>query len=81
MSLSSNLDVDFELLSKEFKRVLDALAPIKNCSISLKPKKPWFNKELVADKAKVRHHEKKWLRNKLPSTWTAYKKVRNSYYA
>ena len=56
------------------------LAPIKNCSMSLKPKKPWFNKELAADKAKVRCHEKKWLKHKLPSTWTAYKKVRNSYY-
>ena len=73
VSLSSNLEADVELLSNEFKRVLDALAPIKNCSISLKPKKPWFYKELVVAKAKVRCHEKKWLRNKLPSTWTAYK--------
>ena len=54
---------------------------MKNCSVSLKPKKPWFNKELAAEKAKVRHHERKWLRYKLPLTWTTYKKVRNSYYA
>ena len=79
--LTSNLEADVEPLSKEFRRVLETLAPVKNCSVSLKPKKPWFNKELAAEKAKVRHHEKKWLRYKLPSTWTAYKKVRNSYYA
>ena len=78
--LSSNLQADVESLSTEFKRVLDALAPIKNGLVSLKPKKLWFNKELAADKVKVRCHEKKWLRNKLASTWTAYKKVRNSYY-
>ena len=79
--LTSNLEVDVESLSKEFRRVLDTLASMQNCSVSLKPKKPWFNKELVAEKAKVRCHEKKWLRYKLPLTWTAYKKVRNSYYA
>ena len=28
----------------------------------------------------MRHHEKKWLKHKLPSTWIAYKKVRNTYY-
>ena len=74
VSLSSNLDATVESLSTEFRRVLDALAPIKNCSVSLKPKKPWFNTELAVEKAKVRHHEKKWLKHKLPSTWTAYKK-------
>ena len=78
--LTSNLKADVESLSKESRRVLETLAPVKNCSVSLKPKKPWSNKELVAEKAKVRSHEKKWLRHKLPLTWTAYKKVRNSYY-
>ena len=81
VTLTSNLEADIESLSTEFRRVLDTLAPVKNCSVSLKPKKPWFNKELVAEKAKVWCHEKKWLKYKLPSTWTAYKKVRNSYYA
>ena len=53
----------------------------KNCSVSLKPRKPWFNKELAVEKAKVRRHEMKWLKYKLSSTWTAYKKIRNLYYA
>ena len=81
VTLTSNLEADVESLSTEFRRVLDTLAPVKNCSVSLKPKKPWFNKELAVEKAKVRRHEKKWLKYKLSSTWTAYKKVRNSYYA
>ena len=61
VKLSTNLDVDVESIATEFRRVLDVLAPVKNCSLSLKPKKSWFNKELAADKAKVRHHEKSGL--------------------
>ena len=79
--LTNNLEADVESLATEFRRVLDTLAPEKNCSVSLRPKKPWFNKELAVEKAKVRRREKKWIRYKLPSTWTAYKKTRNSYYA
>ena len=60
--------------------MLDTLAPIRQCSVSLKPKKPWFNKDLAAHKARMRCHEKKWLRHKLTSTWKASTKVRNSYY-
>ena len=79
--LTANLESDVEALSKEFRRVLDTLAPVESCSVSLKPKKPWFNKDHAVEKAKVRHHKKKWFKYKLSSTWTAYKKVRNSYYA
>ena len=61
--------------------MLDTIAPVKNYSVSLKPKKPWFNKELVVEKARVRCHEKKWLKYKLSLTWTGYKNIRNSYYA
>ena len=60
--------------------MLNTLAPIKQCSVSLKPKKPWFNKDLAEHKARMRCHEKKWLRHKLTLTWKAYTKVRNSYY-
>ena len=74
VTLTSNLEADVESLATEFRRVLDTLAPVKNCSVSLKPKKPWFNKELAVEKVKVRHHEKKWLKYKLSSTWTAYKR-------
>ena len=79
--LSTNLTDSVTSLSKEFNRMMDKLAPVKKCYISLKPKKPWFNKELTTEKTKVRCHEKKWLKHKLPSTWTAYTKVRNSYYS
>ena len=30
--LTSNLEADIESLSKEFRRVLDTLTPVKNCS-------------------------------------------------
>ena len=32
-------------------------------------------------KRKVRKYEKKWLKYKMDSLWTAYKKVRNSYFS
>ena len=78
--LSTNLENSVNSLSEEFRRVLDKLAPVKKCLVSLKPKKPWFSKDTANEKAKVRCHEKKWLKHKLPSTWRAYPKVRNSYY-
>ena len=62
VTLINNLEADVESLSRELQRVLDTLAPVKDCSVSLKPKKPWFNKELAVEKAKVRHLEKKWLK-------------------
>ena len=74
VTLTNNLETDVESLATEFRRVFDTLAPAKNCSVSLRPRKPWFNKELAVEKAKVRCREKKWLKYKLSSTWTAYKK-------
>ena len=62
ITLTSNLEKDVESLATELRRVLDTLTPVKNCSVSLKPKKPWFNKELAVEKAKVRRREKKWLK-------------------
>ena len=78
--LSTNLEDSIMSPSTEFRQMLNTLAPLKKCSVSLKPKKPWFNKDLAEHKAKMRHHEKKWLRHRLTSTWKAYTKVRNSYY-
>ena len=67
-------------LGKEFKCTLDKLSPVKKCSVSLKAKMPWFDKDMAKHKAMMRHHEKKWLKYKLPSCWTAYKNTRNMYY-
>ena len=68
VTLTNNLEADIESLSTELRRVLDTLAPMKNCLVSLKPKKPWFSKDLAVEKAKVRHHEKKWLKYKFSLT-------------
>ena len=52
VTLTNNLEEDVESLASELRRVLDTLAPVKNCSVSLKPKKPWFNKDLAGRKGK-----------------------------
>ena len=50
VTLTNNLEADVESLSAELRRVLDTLAPVKNCSVSLKPKNPWFSKDLCGGK-------------------------------
>ena len=80
IELSNNLDSVVTSLGLEFKRTLDKLAPITKCSISLKPKMPWYDREMTNHKAMMRRREKKWLKYKLDSCWTAYKMTRNTYY-
>ena len=51
ITLTSNLEKDIESLATELRRVLDTLTPVKNCSVSLKPKnlgsiKSWQLKRL-----------------------------------
>ena len=67
-------------LNTELRRVLGTLAPENEKKVSLKAKKPWYDKEMVELKCKVRKMEKKWMKYKLDSCWQAYKKARNSYY-
>ena len=80
VALNCNLDEAVANLGTELRRTLDKLAPLKRCSISIRPKKPWFNKEMAPNKAKVRRREKRQLKYRLLSCWTAFKNTRNSYY-
>ena len=66
--------------SSELKQVYNTLAPEKECKLNLRLKQPWYDNEMKELKRKVCKYEKKWLKYKLDSLWTAYKKVRNSYY-
>ena len=52
---------------------------LSKTEVSLKAKKPWYDKEMVELKCKVHKMEKKWMKYKLDSCWQAYK-ARNSYY-
>ena len=81
VELNTNLDAVVTSLGEEFKHTLDKLAPVKKCSISLKTKMPWYDREMAKHKAMMRCYEKKWLKYKLPSCWTAFKNIRNRYYA
>ena len=81
-SLNGKLDLDclVSALNSELSRVLDTLAPLKECKVNLRAKQPWYDQEMKALKRKMRKYEKKWLKYKLDSLWVAFKKVRNSYY-
>ena len=80
VALNCNLEETVANLGIELKHTLDKLAPLKRCSISLRPKMPWYDKEMAQHKAKVRRKEKRWIRYKLPSCWIEFKNTRNSYY-
>ena len=57
LTLSGNLEEMVESLDKELVRIQDELAPLKKCTISLRPKKPWYNHEIKELKHTVRKHE------------------------
>ena len=79
--LSDNLEQMVEDLNKELVRMQDELAPIKKCTISLRPKKPWYNQEMKILKTAMCKHERRWIRYCLDSCWKAYTVTRNCYYA
>ena len=78
--LTYKLDNLVESLDTELTRILNELAPEKKCTISTKPKQPWYDEEAKILKRKIGKLEKKWLKYKVESCWSAYKKARNSYY-
>ena len=80
VELNSKLDILVSSFSSELKWVYNTLAPEKECKVNLRLKQPWYDNEMKELKRKVCKYEKKWLKYKLDSLWTAYKKVRNSYY-
>ena len=77
---SDRLDTIVTGLNTELIRVVDTLAQVKECRFSLRAKKPWYNQGIKQQKRLLQKLEKKWLKYKLDSCWTAYKKCRNSYY-
>ena len=58
VALNCNLDETVADLGTELKCTLDKLAPLESCSISLRPKMPWYTKKMAQYKAKVRRREK-----------------------
>ena len=78
--LNGKFDKFVSTFNEELRRVYDALAPEKECKIHLRPKQPWYDDEMKLFKRRVCKYEKKWLKYKLDSLWTSYRKVRNSYF-
>ena len=79
--LNGKFDELVSTFNQELRRIYDELAPEKECKVHLRPKQPWYDEEMKHQKRKVCKYEKKWLKYKLDSLWTCFKKVRNSYFA
>ena len=80
LDLTNKLDTLNKSLSTKLTRVLDTLAPEKECKIKLRTKRPWYDADLKEHKCQVRKLEKKWLKYKNKGYHIAFKKCRNSYY-
>ena len=57
LTLSGNLGEMVDSLDKELVRIQDEAAPLKRCTISLRPKNPWYDQEMKELKCRVRKHE------------------------
>ena len=68
------------MLTTKLTRVLDTLAPEKECKVNLRTKRPWYDADLKEHKHKVRRLEKKWLKYKNDGCHIAFKKGCNSYF-
>ena len=66
-------------LDQELTWVMDTLAPMKKCTLTLRTKRPWYDDELQTLERRPRCHERKWLKYKLQSNWTALTILRNKY--
>ena len=79
VTLSDKLDEVVKSLDQELNCVMDTLAPVKKCTLTLRAKKPWYDEELCTLKRKLRKHERKWVKYKLQSNWTTFSALRNKH--
>ena len=80
LDLTDKLDTLNKTLTTELTRVLNALAPEKECKVNLRTKRPWYDADLKEHKCQVIKLEKKWLKYKNEGCHIAFKKCRYSYY-
>ena len=80
LDLTDKLDTLTKTLTTELTRVLNALAPEKECKVNLRTKRPWYDADLKEHKCQVRRLEKKLLKYKNEGCHIAFKKCCNSYY-
>ena len=78
--LSDKLNTLVTNFNNELSRIVETLAPEKTVNNNLRDKKPWYDNDIKQHNRQMRKLEKKWLRYKLDSCWTAYKKCRNRFY-
>ena len=61
VELSDKLEDMVASLDKELACVMDTLAPVRKCTMSLRPKKLWYDSELQSLKKRLRKHERNGL--------------------
>ena len=69
----------FNLYSKCLSNILDTHAPMQEKVISVRPKVPWFNNEILASKREKRKAERKWRTTRLEIHRQIFQAARNKF--
>ena len=75
----TNLEDAINQLNDQMLRTLNKVAPLKSRRCVRKTPKSWFNKDLLNQRKIIKSREPKWLKDKEPHQWTAFKRERNCY--
>ena len=78
--ITDKLDTLTKSLTTKLTRVLDTLAPEKECKVNLRTKRPWYDDDHKEHKCQVRRLENRWLKYKNEGCHIAFKKCHNTYY-
>ena len=59
--------------------LLDKFTPVKRRTITVKPKRPWYNSILQEARAKTRQFERKWIKTALQTDYVEYIESMDKY--
>jgi len=79
LTLPDNVSDAFDLYNKTLCNVLDSHAPKQEKTISIRPKVPWFNDEILTAKREKRKAERKWRATRLEIHKQIFQAARNKF--
>lgn len=79
MTADGDLEELVTMFNNEAQKAMDTHAPIKEKTITQRPKKPWYSDEIRVQKRVFRNRERVWKKYRTPETWTALKAERHKY--
>ena len=79
VSVTEELDQMVTTLENNLLNLLEKHAPEVNKTVTIKPNRPWYSKQVESQKRIVRRHEKLWWKYKQDHLWAALQIEREKY--